>query len=106
MSEKTIAFRATEVVEIIGAETETECSHCGRALKVGVKLARFHGCFGADCLAKAFAPYIYNGKKFRHGADSIRERGIIARKGADCVRRHGMGPHHFRFMLQSPLHSI
>lgn len=99
-------FAATEVVEIVGAVTETECSHCGRRLKVGVKLDQFAGCFGADCLAKAFAPYRYGGRKYRHGADTIRQRGIIAMKGAACMARHGLGPEHFRFVLAQDLHSI
>ena len=103
---KRVVFSANEVIEIVGAETDTECSHCGRALKVGVRLSGFSGCFGAACLASALAPYTYGGKKFRHGADSIKERGIIARKGAECMKRHNMGPRHFRFVLQEDLHSV
>ena len=101
-----VVFRADEIVEIVGADIETECSHCGRGLKVGIRLAGFAGCFGADCLAKAFAPYTYGGRKYRHGADAIRERGVIARKGAECKARHNMNASHFRFRLQSDLQTV
>jgi len=101
-----VVFRAEETVEIVGAELDTECSHCGRSLKLGVRLAQFSGCFGADCLAKAFAPYAYGGRKYRHSADTIRQRGIIARKGAECMARNNLQSSHFRFRLQSGLQSI
>lgn len=56
-------FQAEEVVQITGIQRDCECSHCGRPLKLGVRLAEFGGAFGADCLAKAFAPYAYGGDR-------------------------------------------
>lgn len=101
-----IVFFAAEPVEIIGCEQECECSHCGRPLKVGVKLAGFGGVFGADCLAKAAATQNYMGRKWRYDAATLRERGIVAHKGPKCIERHGLAPHHFRFVLRTPLQSI
>lgn len=99
-------FQANEVVTIRGYQQECECSHCGRPLKVGVLLETFVGPFGAQCLAKAVAPYIYNGRQYRHGADSIKERAIIAGKGKACIERHGLNDRHFRFTLKAELRSI
>jgi hypothetical protein len=99
-------FLAAEPVQIIGFDRECDCSHCGRPLKVGVKLAGFAGAFGSDCLAKSLTSYAYNGRRYRHHADTIKERGIIAGKGADCIKRHGLADHHFQFVLKSPLQSI
>lgn len=103
---KQIAFFAAEPVEIVGCEQECECSHCGRPLKVGVKLSGFGGVFGADCLAKAAATQVYYGKKWRYTAEGLRERGIIAFKGAKCMERHGLNASHFRFVLKTPLYSV
>lgn len=101
-----IVFFAAEPVQVVGFDRECECSHCGRPLKVGVKLAGFVGSFGADCLAKSFASFVYNGRRCKYGADEIKQRGIIAGKGAECMRRHGLSERHFRFVLKSPLQSI
>lgn len=76
--QKQIAFFAAEPVEITGYAQECDCSHCGRPLKVGIKLVGFVGVFGADCLAKAAASQSYYGKKWRYDAATLRERGIIA----------------------------
>lgn len=104
-----IVFFAAEPVQITGYERECDCSHCGRPLKVGVKLAGFVGAFGSDCLAKSSAkqkvgPYIQ-----RLAAASIRERAIIAGKGQEYAKRtYGWdieGPN-FRLVLKSPLQSI
>lgn len=103
---KQIAFFAAEPVEITGYAQECECSHCGRPLKIGVRLAGFGGVFGADCLAKSFASFRYNGRRCRYGADEIKQRGIVAGKGVECMKRNNMGPHHFRFVLKTPLYSI
>lgn len=101
-----IVFFAAEPVQIIGFERECDCSHCGRPLKVGVKLAGFAGAFGADCLAKSLTCYVYNGRRYKHAADTIRERGIIAGKGQACIERHGFNERSFRFVLKSPLQSV
>lgn len=104
-----IAFNACEEVTIIGAETECECSHCGRALKVGVKLANFGGVFGSDCLARAaekqkVGPYVN-----KLTGQAIRERAIIARKGAEYASRvYGwqIGGANFKLVLKSDLRSV
>lgn len=101
-----IVFKAAEEITIVGYERECDCSHCGRPLKVGVKLAGFPGAFGSDCLAKSVVSYVYNGRRYKHGADSIKERAIIVGKGAACVERHGMNERNFRFVLKTPLQSI
>ncbi|QUS40548.1 hypothetical protein RPMA_18190 [Tardiphaga alba] len=105
----TIAFKACEEITIVGAETECECSHCGRPLKVGVRLAGFGGVFGSDCLARAsekqkVGPYIQ-----KLSGQSIKERGIIARKGAEYASRmYGwrVGDANFKLVLKSDLRSI
>lgn len=99
-------FQANEVVTIRGYQQECECSHCGRPLKVGVLLETFAGAFGAQCLAKAAAPYTYNGRQYRQKADSLKERAIIKGKGKACIDRHGMADWHFRITLAKPLQSI
>lgn len=105
----TIAFQAAEEITIVGAETECECSHCGRPLKVGVRLAGFGGVFGLDCLARAsekqkVCPYIQ-----KLSGQSIKERAIIARKGAEYASRmYGwqLGGANFKLVLKTPLQSI
>lgn len=99
-------FAANEVVTIRGYQQECECSHCGRPLKVGVLLDTFAGPFGAQCLAKAAAPYKYNGRLYAEKADSLKERAIIKGKGQACIDRHGLTDHHFRFTLKAELRSI
>lgn len=99
-------FQANEVVTIRGYQQECECSHCGRPLKVGVLLETFSGAFGAQCLAKAAAPYTYMGRQFRERADSIKERAIIRGKGQACIDRHGMTERNFKFTLATELRSI
>lgn len=101
-----IVFFAAEPVQIIGFDRECDCSHCGRPLKVGVRLSGFAGSFGADCLAKAAVSQNYYGKKWRYAAATLREYGIIAGKGPKCIERHGFNESHFRFVLKNPLQSI
>lgn len=101
-----IVFFAAEPVQIVGYEQECDCSHCGRPLKVGVKLAGFPGAFGSDCLAKAATSQTYYGKKWRYDAATLREYGIIAGKGQKCMDRHGMSESRLRFVLRTPLLSV
>lgn len=101
-----IVFFAAEPVEISGYVQDCDCSHCGRPLKVGVKLAGFVGVFGADCLAKSFASYVYNGRRYRYGADEIKQRAIVVGKGPQRMRDHGYNERHLRFVLKTPLQSI
>ncbi len=104
-----IAFKSGEEITIIGAETECECSHCGRPLKVGVRLACFAGVFGADCLARAAARQVVGPYVQKLSGQSIKERGIIARKGAEYASRmYGwqLGGANFKLVLKSDLRSI
>ena len=103
------AFNACEEITIVGVERDCECSHCGRPLKVGVKLDGFGGVFGSDCLARAsekqkVGPYIQ-----KLSGSSIKERAIIARKGAEYASRmYGwqIGGANFKLVLKSELRSI
>jgi hypothetical protein len=102
-------FHAEEVIEIVGCERNTECSHCGRPLKVGVKLAGFSGAFGSDCLARAcktqkVGPYIS-----KLSAEGIKTRAIVAYKGAEYASRNygwALGGPVFKCELKSALQSI
>lgn len=104
-----IAFSACEEITIVGYERECECSHCGRQLKIGVKLAGFGGVFGSDCLARAsekqkVGPYIQ-----KLSGQSIKERAIIAQKGAEYASRmYGwqIGGANFKLILKTSLKSI
>lgn len=104
-----IAFKAAEEVTIVGYTRDCECSHCGRPLKVGVKLAGFGGVFGSDCMARAaekqkVGPYIQ-----KLSGESIKERAIIAGKGAEYASRcYGwtLGGANFKLVLKSDLRSI
>lgn len=104
-----IVFKAAEEITIVGCERECDCSHCGRPLKVGVRLAGFVGAFGSDCLARAsekqkVGPYIQ-----KLSGQSIKERAIIAYKGAEYASRmYGwqLGGANFKLVLKSPLQSI
>lgn len=105
---KIIAFNACEEIHIVGYQRECECSHCGRPLKVGVRLKGFSGVFGSDCIARAsekqkVGPYIQ-----KLSGEAIRDRAIIAGKGAEYASRmYGwtLGGAVFRLILKSPLFS-
>jgi hypothetical protein len=106
---KTTVFEAAEEILIVGYERDCECSHCGRGLKVGVKLQGFGGVFGSDCLARSVekqkvGPYVQ-----KMAGESIKERAIVAARGADEIaRRYGWRPAdaNFRLILKTPLYSI
>lgn len=104
-----IVFFAAEPVQITDCQRDCECSHCGRPLKIGVKLAGFAGVFGADCLAKSSAKQVVGPYVQRLAGASIRERAIVAHKGANYARRvYGwqLDGANFRLVLKSPLQSI
>ena len=104
-----VAFSACEEVTIVGAETECECSHCGRQLKVGVRLEGFCGVFGSDCLARASEKQKVGPYTQKLSGQSIKERAIIARKGAEYASRmYGwqLGGANFKLILKSELRSI
>jgi len=104
-----IVFQACEEITIVGYERECDCSHCGRPLKVGVKLAGFAGVFGSDCLAKSVQKQIVGPYVQKLAGSSIKERAIIAQKGADYAQRtYGwqIGGANFKLVLKTPLQSI
>lgn len=104
-----LVFLAGEPVQIVGYERECDCSHCGRPLKVGVKLAGFIGCFGSDCLAKSACKQVVGPYVQRLVADSIKERAIVAGKGAKYAsqtRGWDVNGANFRLVLKKPLQSI
>lgn len=104
-----VAFKVCEEVMIVGYERECECSHCGRPLKVGVKLAGFGGVFGSDCLAKATEKQTIGSYTFKVSAEGMKERAIIAQKGAQYAKdRYGwqLGGANFKFKLKAELRSI
>jgi hypothetical protein len=106
---KTTVFEAAEEILIVGYERDCECSHCGRGIKVGVKLEGFGGVFGSDCLARSVekqkvGPYVQ-----KLAGESIRDRAIIAGKGQEYASRmYGwtLGGPNFRLILKTPLYSI
>jgi len=104
-----IAFNACEEITIVGYERECECSHCGRPLKVGVKLNSFPGVFGSDCLARASQKQVVGPYVQKLSGQSIKERAIIAQKGAEYASRmYGwqVGGANFKLVLKSALRSI
>lgn len=103
-----VAFEAAEEVTIVGAEKECECSHCGRPLKVGVKLAGFPGVFGSDCLARASEKQKVGPYTQKLSGQSIKDRAVIAHKGAEYAsRQYGwqLGGANFKLILKTPLKS-
>lgn len=105
----TIAFKAGEEVTIVGAETECECSHCGRPLKVGVKLAGFGGVFGSDCLARAAEKQKVGPYTQKLSGQSIKDRALVANMGAEYASRHygwSLGGENFKLVLKTELRSI
>ena len=103
------AFAAEETVEIVGMSRDCECSHCGRPLKVGVKLSGFGGVFGSDCLSKAFQKQKSRGYVYKLSAEGIKTRAIVAHKGQDYARRvYGwdLGSSDFKVALKSELRQL
>ena len=78
-----IAFAAAETIQIVGFERDCECSHCGRELKVGVKLDGFGGHFGADCLCKATGKQTVRGITSKASADWLKQLALIAGRGRE-----------------------
>ncbi|HEY7883870.1 MAG TPA: hypothetical protein VIC08_02870 [Cellvibrionaceae bacterium] len=59
------------VIEIVGYEEETNCEHCGRYLKHGIRISDGR-VVGAQCLDKKLTKAReYQGKKYRFGAQHI-----------------------------------
>lgn len=109
----TVAFKATEIVTIVGYEQDCECSHCGRQLKVGVKFEGFGGVYGADCVSRASEKQsvTIGGVKYvqKLSADAIKDRAIVSGKGqeyASRTRGWTLGGQVFKLTLKSNLKSI
>lgn len=100
-----VVFAAAEMIQIVGFQQECECSHCGRPLKVGVKLAGFSGVFGSDCLCKATAKQTVGPYTQKISADGIRQRAIIAGKGVEDRYGWRKGDANFRLTLKTALQS-
>ena len=61
----------TSQISIVGYEQDCHCEHCGRALVHGIRISDGR-IVGATCLDKKLtAPKVYNGKKYRLGAELI-----------------------------------
>lgn len=108
-AQKTIAFAASEEIHIVGYECDCECSHCGRGLKVGVKLEGFAGVFGSDCIARASEKQKVGMYIQKLAGESIKDRAIVAGKGQEYASRmYGwtLGGPVFRLTLKTDLHSI
>lgn len=109
----TAVFKATEIVTINGFERDCECFHCGRALKVGVKLEGFGGAFGADCVARASEKQsvVIGSVKYvqKLNGEAIKMRAIAAGKGEKyCRETYGwtIGGQVFKLTLKSNLNAI
>lgn len=105
----TVAFKACEEIKIVGFDRDCECSHCGRPLKVGIKLESFGGVFGSDCLARASEKQKVGPYTQKLSGQAIKERAIIAGKGAEYASRmYGwqLSGANFRLVLKSDLRSI
>lgn len=76
--------------EIIGYETQCNCDHCGRHLKVGIQITGY-GVIGADCLNAAIN---FDRKRWgagRPGASYLRELAIKRQKNSqDRLAQMGM----------------
>ena len=58
-------------IEIVGYEEDCNCEHCGRALRHGIRISDGRT-VGATCLDKKLTlPKVYQGKKYRLGAELI-----------------------------------
>lgn len=75
--------------KIIGADPQTNCDCCGRALKVGIRLSGL-GTFGADCIRAAVK---FDRKRYSQGrpdAANLRTYAKIAeRDTAEQIARMG-----------------
>ena len=109
----TVVFKAAEEVTIVGYERDCECSHCGRGLKVGVKLDQFAGVFGSDCLARAAEKQTVSigGTKYvqKLKGEAIRDRAIVSGKGEKYAletRGWMLGGQVFKLTLKAELRSM
>ena len=86
-------------VMIVGYEQECNCEHCGRPLKIGVKVTSI-GIIGADCFNKMIVSdrkrFSGNGKP---GAPYLRELAIRSMKSPEYLSRRGYSSAIFDFEI-------
>ena len=87
-----------ENIEIVGYEEECHCMHCGRALRHGIRISDGRT-VGATCLDKKLtAPKVYQGKKYRLGAElSIRAAKVAQFYAPAAWSRFGVNAETLRF---------
>ena len=85
-----------KTLTIAGYEREACCAHCGRRLVHGIRLADGRT-VGATCFDQVLtAPRIYNGGKYRIGADNVIRFAKIAESGK--LARYGLEPRMLDFV--------
>lgn len=79
------------IITIVGYEQDCKCEHCGRALVHGIRISDGR-VVGATCLDKKLtAPKVYNGKKYRLGAELIiRAAKVVEWKHSSDWSRYGV----------------
>lgn len=85
-------------IAIVGYESDCNCDHCGRALRHGIRLNDGR-VVGATCLDKKLtAPKVYNGKKYRLGAELIiRAAKVVQWKQPSEWDRYGVSARTIQF---------
>jgi hypothetical protein len=85
-------------ITIVGYEQQTRCEHCGKPLKHGIRVSTGQ-IVGADCFDKHITKAkIYSGKKYRIGAEKVRELAKAAQFwSAERRAIAGLHPHLFVF---------
>ena len=86
----------SKILTIAGYERDAHCAHCGRRLVHGVRLADGRT-VGATCFDQVLTlPRIYNGRKYRIGAENVIRYAKIAESGK--LARYGLEPRALDFV--------
>ena len=83
-------------VMIVGYEQECNCEHCGRPLKIGVKVTSI-GTIGADCFNKMIVSDRKRFSQGKPGASYLRELAIRSAKDPAALSRMGYRSDQFCF---------
>lgn len=88
---------------ITGYEPDVHCEHCGRPLKIGIRVAE-KGVIGADCFVRMVK---FDRKRFsgngKPSAEMVRQYAIIVSKGlAYAASRYGYSARTFLFQEALP----
>lgn len=88
-----------EIISIVGYTRDCHCEHCGRALVHGIRISDGR-VVGAICLNNQLTlPKVYNGKKFRLGADLIiRAAQVVQWKAPSEWARYGVSAATIQFV--------